>query len=90
MSDFQKYLNKQLENPKFKKELNLLEAEFDIVRQMLDIRRERNMTQAKLSRITGITQADISRIENGTRNPSLAPLKRLVSGIGKRLKIEFV
>lgn len=61
MSDFQKYLNKQLENPKFKKEWNLLEAEFDIVRQMLDIRRERNMTQAKLSRITGITQADISR-----------------------------
>lgn len=81
MSDFQKYLNKQLENPKFKKEWNLLEAEFDIVRQMLDIRRERNMTQAKLSRITGITQADISRIENGTRNPSLALLKRLANGM---------
>lgn len=81
MSDFQNYLNKQLENPKFKKEWNLLEAEFDIVRQMLDIRRERNMTQAKLSRITGITQADISRIENGTRNPSLALLKRLANGM---------
>ncbi|WP_367881717.1 helix-turn-helix domain-containing protein [Holdemanella biformis] len=27
---------------------------------------------------TGITQADISRIENGTRNPSLSMVKNLL------------
>ncbi|MBQ1873513.1 MAG: helix-turn-helix transcriptional regulator, partial [Succinivibrionaceae bacterium] len=34
--------------------------------------------------------ADISKIENGTRNPSLNLLKRLADGMGMTLKIEFV
>ena len=39
---------------------------------------------------TGINQADISKLENGTRNPSVNLLKRLADGIGMALKIEFV
>ena len=48
------------------------------------------MTQKELSEKTGITQADISRIENGTRNPSLNMIKRLAKGMGMRLKLEFI
>ncbi|WP_416386246.1 helix-turn-helix domain-containing protein [Anaerobutyricum soehngenii] len=48
------------------------------------------MTQKDLSAITGITQADISRIENGTRNPSLNLLKKLAQGLGMQLKLEFI
>ena len=39
---------------------------------------------------TGINQADISKLENGTRNPSVNLLKRLADGMGMALKIEFV
>ena len=35
-------------------------------------------------------QADISRIENGTRNPSLSIVKKLAQGLGMQLKLEFV
>ena len=35
-------------------------------------------------------QADISRIENGTRNPSLSMVKKLAHGLGMQLKLEFV
>ncbi len=35
-------------------------------------------------------EGDISRIENGTRNPSLAMLKRLAAGLGMQLKLEFI
>ena len=38
----------------------------------------------------GINQADISKLENGTRNPSVNLLKRLADGMGMVLKIEFV
>ena len=48
------------------------------------------MTQKDLSAKTGITQADISRIENGTRNPSLSMVKKLAQGLGMQLKLEFV
>lgn len=32
-----------------------------------------NMTEAQLAEATGITQADISRLENGNGNPLSAP-----------------
>lgn len=44
----------------------------------------------QLSERTRIHQADISKLENGTRNPSLNLLKRLADGMGMVLKIEFV
>lgn len=49
-----------------------------------------NLTQKELAARTGIDQADISKLENGTRNPSLKLLKRLAHGMGMQLKIEFV
>ena len=55
-----------------------------------DARKQQNLTQKELSERTGITQADISRIENGTRNPSLEMIKRLARGMGMVLKLEFV
>lgn len=48
------------------------------------------MTQKELVERTGINQADISKLENETRNPSVNLLKRLADGMGMDLKIEFV
>ena len=57
---------------------------------MIKVRKEKGLTQKQLSELTGISQADISRIENGTRNPSLEMIKRLAIGMGMRLKLEFI
>ncbi len=43
-----------------------------------------------LARRTGIDQGDISKLERGTRNPSLKLLKRLAHGLGMELKIYFI
>jgi len=43
-----------------------------------------------LSKRTGINQADISRLENGTRNPTVSLLKRLAEGMGMELRIQFI
>ena len=48
------------------------------------------MTQKELAEKTGINQADISKLENGTRNPSLKLLKRLADGMDMELKISFI
>ena len=47
------------------------------------------MTQKQLAEVTGIYQADISKIERGLANPSVSTLKRLADGMGLKLKIEF-
>ena len=89
MSEFRELLNKQLENPEFKQEWENIQPEMDVIRAMIDARISQNMTQKELAEKTGINQADISKLENGTRNPSLKLLKRLAAGMNMELKLVF-
>lgn len=73
-----------------RKEWDDIQPEMDVIRAMIDNRIAQNLTQKELAERTGINQADISKLENGTRNPSLKMLKRLAAGMGMALKIEFV
>ena len=90
MSDFRKYLGKQLENPEFKKEWDDLESEFNIIKALIDARKSCNLTQKELAERTGIDQSDISKIETGNANPALSTLKRLAAGMDMVLKLEFI
>lgn len=90
MSEFRDLLNEQLKDPEFKKEWDDIQPEMDVIRAMIDNRIAQNLTQKELAERTGINQADISKLENGTRNSSLKMLKRLAAGMGMALKIEFV
>lgn len=90
MTNFENFKAEMLSNPEVKAEYDALEPEFDIIQAMINARKEQHLTQKELSERTGITQADISRIENGTRNPSLEMIKRLAKGMGMRLKLEFI
>ena len=90
MSEFRDLLNEQLKDPEFKKEWDDIQPEMDVIRAIIDNRIAQNLTQKELAERTGINQADISKIENGTRNPSLKMLKRLAAGMGMALNIEFV
>ena len=90
MSDFRKYLEKQIQNPDFKAEWDALEPELSIMQAVIDARKESGLTQQQLAERTGISQADISKLENGNANPSLKTLQRLASAMDKKLKISFV
>ncbi len=88
--NFRETLNEQMKDAAFKAEWDATEAEYQLIKTMLEARQRKDITQKQLSEITGIAQADISRIENGNANPSLQTLVRLAAGMGARLKIEFV
>ena len=91
MGTFDDMLSKQLQDEEFKKEYDAIQPEMDdVIRDIVDARTSQNMTQKELAERTGINQADISKLENGTRNPSVNLLKRLADGMGMALKIEFV
>ena len=90
MSEFQEFLNEQLQDDEFRREWDDIQPEMDVIRAMVDARISQNLTQKELAERTGINQADISKLENGTRNPSLKLLKRLADGMGMTLKLEFV
>ena len=54
-----------------------------------EARTQRNITQQELADRTGIAQTEISRLENGTRNPSIKILQRLAEGMDMNLEICF-
>ena len=90
MSEFQDFLKEQLQDDEFRNEWEDIQPEMDVIRAMVDARISQNLTQKELAERTGINQADISKLENGTRNPSLKLLKRLAEGMGMTLKLEFI
>ena len=89
MSKFNDFLNEQLQDPEVRAEYEALEPEFSIMQAMIDARKSSGMTQKQLSEKTGIAQADISKLESGSANPSLRTLQRLAAGMGMRINIEF-
>lgn len=90
MTKFNDFLEEQKKDKKFKEEYDALEPEFSIIQAMIDARKISGLTQKDLSERTGIAQGDISKLENGSANPSLKTLQRLADGMGMRLKVEFV
>src|SRR5699024_6656788 len=90
MKTLNEFFNQQMQDPEFRSEYEKIQPEMDIIRAIVDARLSQNLTQKELAERTGINQADISKLENGTRNPSLKLLQRLADGMDMILKIEFI
>ena len=90
MSDLQELTDELIQDPKFVKEYEAIQPEVNITRAILDARINAGMTQMELSQKSGISQADISRLEKGTKNPSLNLLKRLAEAMDSTLSIEYI
>lgn len=97
MGDFQNYLDnalKKLDVNDTKNNDSLPKIDYDVASDiselLVSIRKEIGISQRQLAEKTGVPQANISKIENGRYLPSLAILKRLADGLGRRLVIDFV
>ena len=90
MKTLEKYIEEQMRDAEFAKEYDAIQPELDVIRAIVDARNSQNLTQKELAERTGINQADISKLENGTRNPSVRLLQKLAEGMDMTLKIEFV
>ena len=79
-----------LEDPEVAKECANLEPEYQIVRQLITLRKEKKLTQKELAELIGDKQSNISRLESGNYNPTLAKLKKIADCLDQRLDIKFV
>ena len=90
MKRFDDFLESQIQDNEFRQEYERLQPETEIIKALIEARLSQNLTQQQLADRTGINQADISKLENGMRNPSLKLLQRLADGMDMILRIEFV
>ena len=83
------YKNSRMKDPEFAKAYEEVQPEMNVIRAIIDARISQNLTQKELAERTGIAQTEISRLENGTRNPSIKLLQRLADGMDMVLNISF-
>lgn len=87
LSDYRK---KQMQDLEFRAYAEQLQPFADLAKAVVGARIERNLTQQELSKLTGVAQSDISRLESCEGNPSLKTLIRIAEGMDMRLQVSFV
>ncbi len=75
------------EGPSAVAEMEALHEYYGLISDLIKLRRHRQMTQKQLEKATGIPQSEISRIESGHANPTLATLRTLVRALGGDIRI---
>jgi len=90
MKELEQYKKEQLKDPEFARAYEEIRPEMNMIKAIIEARISKNMTQEELSEKTGIAQSEISKLENGTRNPSIRLLQRLAEGMDMVLNISFL
>lgn len=70
------------DGPEAVAELDALSTQFKLAADLFGRRQELGLSQAALSKLCGVPQADISRIERGQGNPTVATVEKLMSAMG--------
>ena len=90
-TDFEDYFQKILNtDSSFKEEWENYQPEYEAMKAVLDARLSRNLSQSELATISGINQSEISKIESGTRNPSIKILRKIANAMNMHIEIKFV
>ena len=64
-----------------------LTARVELGTMLAEARKARHLTQPALSSVSGVQQAEISRIERGIGNPTAATLNRLAAALGQKITL---
>ena len=94
MNDFQIYLEDALKRVTIEKEAveeraddyNICE---EIAAAIVTARNELGLTQKELAKLSGVSQANISKFETGSSCPHISTLKKIADGLGKKLVVAF-
>ena len=95
MKDLQAYLDNALKNVKLNGSADEpIVEDYDIHAELRELivttRNFLDITQNQLAKKSGVSQSNISKIEGGNYQPSIATLKKIADALGKRLVIDFV
>lgn len=77
------------EDDELKREYDALAPIYEITRELIRLRIENGLTQKDLADLIGTKQSAISRLENGSYNPSIGFLNKIAHAVGKELHISI-
>lgn len=78
-----------MKDKEFQAEYDKLKPRYELVSQIIEARKEQNITQEELALRVGTQKSNISRLESGSYNPSLDFLVKVAKSLGKDIHIQI-
>lgn len=75
--------------PNFKEDFELEMVQQELALQLIELRQKSGFNQSEFAKLVELKQAQLSRLESGSSNPTVASLARLAQKAGYQLKISF-
>lgn len=85
--DVSNEIEKQKQDEKFKKAWDEYHSEYELIGQMISLRKQNKITQSELAMLIDVKQQVISRIERKESNTTLRMFTRILDALGYELQI---
>ena len=72
-------------DPKFAAEYDIVHAQYELIWEIIKIRKSLNLTQEELAKICGLRYQDIARLESFKTNPQIDTILKVLLPLGKTL-----
>ena len=88
--DFDDMISEAVKDKAFVQEYEALREEFELAREVIALRKDRNMTQKELAEKVGTSQPAIARLESGRyKNVSLSFLRKVGAALGAQPEVHL-
>ncbi len=81
-------IEEKRKDPEFDLQYLEVQKEYDLIRQVVEARKELGMTQKNLAETVGISQQEISRFEKERHIPKLSSFIKIIEALGLELRLE--
>lgn len=90
MSDLKGFWQEQMNDPEFAEYVDEMQARREVADAIFKTRANRKMSQTELAELAGVSQGDISRLENEEKDANVKTLDKIARALGCRVQIRFV
>ena len=89
-SNFDKYLDRQMEDPDFARRFRDADAEWNIALQIAELRKSSGLSQAQLARRLRSSQQQVSRLESPSyEGHSIRTLRQVAEALGASIEVRI-
>lgn len=89
LDDLDEILKEEFKNPKFKEMFDEHGRQLELSYKILQLRKEKKMSQEVLAKKIGTTQSNIARMEAGNQNFTINLLDKVAKALDAKLEISI-
>tara|TARA_Y100001933_G_C18784599_1_gene473974 strand:+ start:446 stop:742 length:297 start_codon:yes stop_codon:yes gene_type:complete len=86
--DVKSIVSEKRKDREFNEDFIEVEQEYELIRQVVEARKSRGMTQQSLAEVVGVSQQEISRFEREKHIPKLSNFIKILDAVGLEIKLE--